>query len=72
MNDSARTTERTCPACGEGTLQARADTETVEHRGKTGELELRYTVCNHCSAELTDAEDARYNKRAMNALKMNA
>lgn len=69
MNNSAKTTERTCPACGEGKLRAREDTETVEHRGKTGEIELRFAVCDRCGAELTSAEDARYNKRAMNAFR---
>lgn len=69
MTNSTKTTDRTCPACGEGTLQARADAEIVEYGGKTGELTLLYAVCDHCGAELTGAEDSRNNKRAMNALK---
>lgn len=69
MNDSTKKTDSTCPACGEGTLQARVEAEAFEHHGKTGEIELHYAVCNHCGAELTNAEDARQNKRAMNAFK---
>jgi len=69
MNDSATTTDRTCPACGEGVLQARVEKESVEYGGKTEDLALRFTVCDHCGAELTGAEDASHNKRAMNAFK---
>lgn len=69
MTDSTKMTERTCPACGEGALQARTQAESVEYHGKTSEIALHYALCDHCGAELTGAEDSRHNKRAMNAFK---
>ena len=69
MNDNTTETGRTCPACGEGILQPKTEQQTVEYHGQSGELVLRFAVCDTCGVELTNAEDARHNKRAMNAFK---
>lgn len=69
MTDSTKMTERICPACGEGVLQAKTQAESVEYHGKTSEIRLHYALCDHCGAELTGAEDSRQNKRAMNEFK---
>lgn len=69
MNDNTTEAGRTCPACGEGRLQPQAEREAAEHHGQSGELVLRFAVCDTCGADLTSAKDARHNKRAMNAFK---
>lgn len=69
MNDSTRETGRTCPACGEGRLHRKSELETVEYHKQSGEIELLFSECDRCGAELADADDARANKRAMNAFK---
>lgn len=69
MNRAAEQIDPVCPACGEGTLQSQTELETVEYHGQTGEIELRFAVCDTCGSDLTGADDARHNKRAMNAFK---
>lgn len=69
MTKAAEQIGPNCPACGEGTLQSQTELEAVEYHGETGEIELRFAVCDSCGSELTGADDARHNKRAMNAFK---
>jgi HTH-type transcriptional regulator / antitoxin MqsA len=69
MTHAAEKIGPNCPACGEGTLQPRTELETVEYHGQSGEIELRFAVCDTCGSDLTGADDARHNKRAMNAFK---
>jgi len=69
MTHAAEQIGPNCPAWGDGTLQPQTEVETVEYHGETGEIELRFAVCDTCGSELTGAEDARHNKRAMNAFK---
>ncbi|NMG16651.1 type II toxin-antitoxin system MqsA family antitoxin [Aromatoleum bremense] len=58
-----------CPACGEGLLHARVETQVVEYGGQTGEIPLHYTVCDTCGSELAGPADALANKRAMIAFR---
>lgn len=69
MNTKTTESDRICPACGEGRLHAETEMETVEYHGQTGLIELHFAVCDTCGSDLTDAADARRNKRAMNAFK---
>lgn len=62
-------TIRQCPACGEGELESRVAEEEVEYRGKTRNLPLHLSVCNHCGSEVAGKEESRNNKRVMNAFK---
>jgi len=62
---------RTCPACGEGRLEARESTQQVEHAGVKGTIPLHYAVCDICGSEVAEAGEAR-NKRAMIAFRKRA
>lgn len=55
----------TCPACGEGKLHPHRGSQVAEHAGQTGEVALRYGVCDACGSEIATAADALANKRAM-------
>lgn len=61
-----------CPACGQGQLTAYAEKREVVHAGHAGCVESRYSVCDTCGSELTDAAQARANKRAMTAFRKRA
>lgn len=63
---------RTCPACGEGRLEARESTQQVEHAGVKGTIPLHYAVCDICGSEVAEADEARANKRAMIAFRKRA
>ena len=54
-----------CHACGEGALHPHVRSNVVEINGQTISVPLQYSTCDHCGSELTDAEQARANKRAM-------
>jgi C4-type Zn-finger protein len=71
MTRSAEQAGRICPACGEGALQPQSELESVEYKGITGEIELRFAVCEACGSDLTGAADAHHNKCALSAFKKN-
>lgn len=64
--------ERPCPACGEGRLEAVESTQQVEHAGIQGVIPLHYAVCDMCGSEVAEAPEARANKRAMTAFRKRA
>lgn len=55
----------TCPACGEGKLHPQLGSQAVEHAGQTGQVLMRYGVCDACGSEIATSADALANKRAM-------
>lgn len=56
-----------CLACGQGQLTEKTEFNPIESHGQTLSVALRYSVCNHCGAELTNAAQSQANKRAMQA-----
>ena len=58
-----------CPICSEGHLQFCVGKNTVEHKGKSAELNMQYSVCDACGSEQADARQLRTNKRAMMAFR---
>ena len=58
-----------CPICSEGHLQFCVGKNTVEHKGKSAELNMQYSVCDACGSEQADAVQLRTNKRAMMAFR---
>ena len=42
---------------------------TVEHLGQQGQIESQYSMCDYCNSEQVGADEARFNKLAMNAFK---
>ncbi len=67
-----KTVSTQCNACGEGTLHQHTESNSVLINGKTLDVPLQYSACDHCGSELTDAEQARANKRAMVAAEKQA
>ena len=61
--------ENLCPICEEGYLEAYEELDSVEYRGVTRELPLKYSECNACGSETATAKQSRDNKRAMVAFK---
>lgn len=59
----------TCRICGQGHLEARVDKNPVEYKGQSAVLDARYSVCDACGSEQTNAAQSRVNKRAMLAFK---
>lgn len=72
MSETTASTERVCPACGEGRLEARESTQQVEHAGVEETIPLHYAVCDVCGSEVAEAEEARANKRAMMTFRKHA
>ena len=62
----------TCPACGEGHLEAREERHTIEHGGVSGDIPLYLMVCSECGSELAGAKEAKANKRAAVAFRKQA
>jgi len=65
MNDS----NNLCPICGEGHLQPQVGQNTVKYKDQTVALEFRFSLCDVCGSEQSNAEQLRANKRAMMAFK---
>jgi len=61
-----------CLACGQGQLAEKTEYNQTEIYGQTLSVPLRYSVCNHCGAELTSASQSQANKRAMQAAEKQA
>lgn len=72
MNTSLQTSGDICPACGEGHLHQRIESQAVEYAGHSGQLPMQLSVCDHCGSEMADAAQALANKRAMIAFKKQA
>lgn len=58
-----------CPVCGEGHLHESIDKNSVEYKGRTAVLDMRYSVCDVCGSEQSASAQLRANKRAMVAFK---
>jgi len=63
------TSTEICPICGEGQLKDSVVKNTVEYKGETTDLDMRFSVCNACGSEQANKDQLRANKRAMNAFK---
>lgn len=61
-----------CLACGQGRLAEKIEYNPIETHGQTLSVALRYSVCNYCGAELTNAAQSQANKRAMQAAEKQA
>jgi HTH-type transcriptional regulator/antitoxin MqsA len=61
-----------CLACGEGTLHPYTEENAVDIHGQTISVPLQYSTCDHCGAELTNADQARAKKSAMVAAEKQA
>lgn len=61
-----------CLACGEGTLHPSTEENAIDINGQTISVPLQYSTCDHCGADLTNADQARANKRAMVAAEKQA
>lgn len=58
---------RTCSICEMGQLILHTEKITVV--GQQGQIESQYSMCDYCNSEQAGADEARFNKRAMNAFK---
>jgi HTH-type transcriptional regulator / antitoxin MqsA len=54
-----------CRICGDGQLELRSEKNSVEYNGISTELDLLYSVCDHCGSEQSSSQQLRNNKRAM-------
>lgn len=52
-----------------GQLILHTEKITVEHLGQQGQIESQYSMCDYCNSEQAGADEARFNKLAMNAFK---
>ncbi|WP_242014658.1 hypothetical protein [Vibrio cholerae] len=60
---------RTCSICEMGQLILYTEKITVEHLGQQGQIESQHSMCDYCNSEQAGADEARFNKLAMNAFK---
>ncbi len=60
---------RTCSICEMGQLILHTEKITVEHLGQHGQIESQYSMCDYCNSEQAGADEALFNKLAMNAFK---
>lgn len=58
-----------CPLCEVGYLHDHHEKTEMAYSGQKSMLDSCYSVCNACGAEQVTAEQARFNKRTMNAFK---
>ena len=54
-----------CAACGEGHLHPHTEPQDVEVAGHKGTVQMCFSVCDVCGAELASPAEALTNKRAM-------
>lgn len=60
---------RPCPACGQGYLTRRVETNTVKMNGIQFDIPLHFSVCSSCESEVADAEECSKNKKLMIEMK---
>lgn len=72
MTNATKQNLPVCDACGEGRLHPRINLVPAEHASRTGEIEMRSSVCDVCGSELATPADALANKRARIAFEKHA
>jgi len=57
--------KETCPVCDEGVLTEHIERATLRPRGFTKDIEvdMKYSTCDVCGSEISNAEQSRFNQR---------
>mgnify|MGYP000336087415 CR=1 FL=1 len=58
-----------CPICGEMSLISKSELEETQYGNSVKSLALHFSECEACGSELATAEQAKENKRLMQAFK---
>lgn len=58
-------TKEVCPICDAGHLHDSNEKNTVEYKGRSGEIDMAFSVCDECGSEQASTKQLRANKRAM-------
>ena len=57
--------DEVCDTCNKGRLRPRVDKIPVEHKGRSGELDLHHSVCDVCGVDLANGEQIDLNSHNM-------